>query len=562
MQLSIFSKVRWGALIGAVLFLSACGGGDGSTGPAAAKTLTGVAATGSPVVGEVLLKDSSPSPVHLKAATASDGSFAFNTAGLTPPFMIKTTVAASNLYSLAADSGIYNLTPLTTMAVAQAAGGADLDALYSNHVQTEINAAAAKMSDAVAALHKNLAPLLEQYGVTANILTGQFSANHTGVDALLDAVAISIAKGTVTITNKQNNALVFAAPCTNLAAGSVITGNLPSSSGTPAPASGTSLYTAKCAGCHGAISSPNFKGTASIGAIQSAIAANRGGMGMLSGISTADLQSISDALLAQPATPPAAPPAGSPTTPPVTSTPDGAALYTANCAGCHGALASSSKGGITTVRLQNAISGNVGGMGALASLSAADMQAIASALNPSTPPPTPTPTPVPTPTPTPTPGATPDGAALYATHCAGCHGALAASAKQGITIARLQSAINNGIGNMGSLSKLSVTEVQAIVTALTPTTPTPTPNPTPSPTPTPSPAPACGSCHSIPPATGHHAKHRGEGISCATCHGTGYGTTSASAATHNDGTKNVVGNTGWNAASRSCSNSCHKSKAW
>jgi fibronectin type 3 domain-containing protein len=73
------------------------------------------------------------------------------------------------------------------------------------------------------------------------------------------------------------------------------------------------------------------------------------------------------------------------------------------------------------------------------------------------------------------------------------------------------------------------------------------------------PPPTCGSCHAIPPAMGSHSAHS---FSCATCHGTGYSATTVNATTHMNGVKNVVGTSGWNATSRSCSNSCHGSRSW
>lgn len=60
---------------------------------------------------------------------------------------------------------------------------------------------------------------------------------------------------------------------------------------------------------------------------------------------------------------------------------DGAALYAANCAGCHGALASTGLRGRTAAQIQAAINGNVGGMGFLSILTSAQVQAIATALN-------------------------------------------------------------------------------------------------------------------------------------------------------------------------------------
>ena len=62
--------------------------------------------------------------------------------------------------------------------------------------------------------------------------------------------------------------------------------------------------------------------------------------------------------------------------------PDGAALYTANCAGCHNPLASSVKKGRTALQIQNAINANTGGMGSasLKALTSAQVSAIATAL--------------------------------------------------------------------------------------------------------------------------------------------------------------------------------------
>lgn len=514
-------KVIVTSLAALALSLSLGGCSDyGGTGPAAAKMVTGIAATGAPVVGAVTLKDSSPTPRELTAPTASDGSFSFHVAGLTPPFILRTT-ANTRLYSLASDSGTANLTPLTTMALVQAAAGADLDALYERPLQADIKAVASRMPEAVQAVHIALAPLMETFGCeSTDILSGSFSANHTGMDALLDAVSVTISAGTATVANRQNGAVVFAAPSADLRSGNMVSANMPAPPGPQSPSSGTAIYATKCAGCHGVLVNSNLKGRATVTALQGAIGSNLGGMGILSGLTATDMQAVSDILMTQATSPPAAG-----TAPPVsTPAPDGAALYTANCAGCHGALATSRKLGATVVRVQNALSGNVGGMGFLTSLTAADIQAIVTALNPQgstpapvpAPTPTPTPAPAPTPSPTPTPAPAPDGAALYAANCAGCHGALGNSAKQGITLARLQGAVSNNIGGMGFLSTLTAAQQEAIVTALNPSTtapapspvPTPVPDPTPTPTPTPAPMPS--------PAPDGAALYA---VNCAGCHG-------------------------------------------
>ncbi len=212
-------------------------------------------------------------------------------------------------------------------------------------------------------------------------------------------------------------------------------------------------------------------------------------------------------------------------------TADGPTHYASNCAACHGALASSTKGNATLTRIQNAISGNVGGMGYLSILTTTQLQAIVAALASVAPP---------------APPAATDGPTLYANHCAACHGALASSTKGGATLTRMQSAIGGNVGGMGSLSILSTTQLQAIVAALAPVAPAP--------------SPTCGSCHGLPPKTGEHGEHKSR--SCSTCHGAGYSSTTVNSATHNNGIKEVLASSGWNGTNRSCANSCHGKKTW
>jgi mono/diheme cytochrome c family protein len=63
-----------------------------------------------------------------------------------------------------------------------------------------------------------------------------------------------------------------------------------------------------------------------------------------------------------------------------TSAVDGYALYAANCASCHNAIATSTRLGVSASVIQSAISGNDGGMGSLSTLTATQIQAIAAVL--------------------------------------------------------------------------------------------------------------------------------------------------------------------------------------
>jgi mono/diheme cytochrome c family protein len=138
-----------------------------------------------------------------------------------------------------------------------------------------------------------------------------------------------------------------------------------------------------------------------------------------------------------------------------------------------------------------------------------------------------------------------DGPTLYATYCGNCHGALGGSTKGGATAASIQAAISGNVGGMGSLSTLSATQVSAIANALATIPPTSAP---------------CGSCHAIPPASGEHGEHRR--LSCASCHGVGYSSSSVSAVTHNNGGVDLNSTIGWASVSKTCSNSCHGKKSW
>ncbi len=162
------------------------------------------------------------------------------------------------------------------------------------------------------------------------------------------------------------------------------------------------------------------------------------------------------------------------TSPSLGGTIDGAALYNNYCSGCHGPLASSSKLGATPAMIQTAIASNFGGMGQFSNLTADQILAISVALGGATPSPTSTPTPTTTPTPTPV---STDGATLYATYCAGCHGPLATSSKLGATAAMIQTGIST-VGAMSGLSTLTTAQIDAIAAALSTGATTTTPLPT------------------------------------------------------------------------------------
>ncbi len=200
----------------------------------------------------------------------------------------------------------------------------------------------------------------------------------------------------------------------------------------PAPTDGPALYANSCAGCHGPLAtSSKLNRTAS--QIQAAINANTGGMGGLSGLTPTNIQAIAVALAGGGGTPP----------PPTPAT--GATLYSNNCSGCHGPLATSSKLNRTATQIQTAINANTGGMGGLSSLTPTNVQAIADALAGGGTTPTPT-----------------TGEQRYISLCQSCHGfnGTGGSAKAIVGVSASQ--ITNAVNAIGAMTSITLAGTDAV----------------------------------------------------------------------------------------------------
>jgi hypothetical protein len=204
------------------LFVTACGGGDGGSvsfndaTAVAVQPVSGVAAAGTVISGTVYLRDSATNPTQLSRPIAADGSFSFNVAGMTKPYMLKAAGTANGksytIYSLATDIGTVNINPLTNLIVSSASGGADLAAIYSNIQATDILSMATKLPQAVSDVETGLASLLQLYSLSSiNPVTDAYVADHTGLDGMFDAVDFNVSNGTVAITNRDTNSVIYSA---------------------------------------------------------------------------------------------------------------------------------------------------------------------------------------------------------------------------------------------------------------------------------------------------------------------------------------------------------------
>ena len=201
------------ALLSALLF--GCGGGGGGSSSAPSSTIiSGTAAAGAPVVGIVTIRDSS-NPVKEKTAPIdSTGKYTVDVAGMVGPFMLRAEGRVAgrhySMYSGALQSdtgGTINITPLTDLVMSNIAGQI-ADNLFANNANFASAITAANLQTEQAELRALLLPVLSELGLSATVdlLRITFNANHTGVDALLDALRVTIDPATASalITNIIN----------------------------------------------------------------------------------------------------------------------------------------------------------------------------------------------------------------------------------------------------------------------------------------------------------------------------------------------------------------------
>jgi Putative Ig domain len=207
-----------------------------------ATAISGTAATGAPITGAmnaaVTLKDSSSPAKTVSTTTDANGKYSFTPAqiqGFTPPFMLEVAyqVGGANYYlhsavtaeDAASGNATINITPLTDLVIANL-GNEIAAKIFANGNYSSLLTKTA-LDGGVAALDTLLQPVLVQLGVSASVdlLRQSFAANGQGLDAVLDALKVTVDPATKAeiITNRLTNSSVSgtlsAPPTTALAAG-------------------------------------------------------------------------------------------------------------------------------------------------------------------------------------------------------------------------------------------------------------------------------------------------------------------------------------------------------
>jgi Fibronectin type III domain len=194
------------------VMIAGCGGGGGEG--VSSQVVSGVAATGAPLAGEVKIKDSLTPAQEKTTVIGSDGSFAFDVTDMKGPFILRATGQADGeahtLHSFADNTGIANINPLTNVAVASAAGVDDPAKVFENPDRDKLNKIKSNLPASVAEILDKLKPLLKIFNAdNIDPFRGDYKADHTHLDGLFDNVKITLVDGTLTITSKKAGAVIF-----------------------------------------------------------------------------------------------------------------------------------------------------------------------------------------------------------------------------------------------------------------------------------------------------------------------------------------------------------------
>ena len=204
------SNKLFGVLAVASAFvLSACGsgGGSGTATNTSASTISGVAASGAPVSQGMGYALDASTGNKTSFVSDANGAYSVNLSGQTGPFLIRvrgltTSGAMVDLYSLASTSNFgatVNVTPLSDIVVGYAAGKRtdELEAACTATLAScpaLLNGIIANLALSSTQIIQALpASVLSAFSIdpaTFNPITTTFTANHSGADALLDALQV------------------------------------------------------------------------------------------------------------------------------------------------------------------------------------------------------------------------------------------------------------------------------------------------------------------------------------------------------------------------------------
>ena len=586
-----FAAITVLSLVTLGLMLAGCGGSGGVS----SQVVSGTAAVGAALSGQVSLKDSSTPPQQKTTVIGSDGSFAIDVTGMKAPFVLQAKGSAGGtdykLQSFAAGTGTANINPLSNIIVANAAGDYDPADVFEKSYLEKSRRIETNLSQTVSILLSKLQPLLKQYNAEqTNPITSRYIVNHLDLDDMFDNVQITVANGIISIINKRSGAVIFTGEISDIASGVFDGGALPPAAAAPAAPAGlaavggtgqvtlswTSVSNATTYNVYYATTSGVTKtsgtkiSSVSTPYVQTGLTAGTTYYYVVTAVNSAgESEASAQASAATASTSPLPTVPAAPTgviatggTNQVTlswsptSTATAYNVYYATTSGVTKAngtkIANASSPAVLTGLAAGTTYYHIVTAENSAGEGAASVQVAATTL---------------TTTPAPTAPAAPAGVSAAG---AVNQVTISWSAVSGATSYNIYYATASGVTKTSG-SKISNASSPYIQTGLSAGTTYyyivtaansagESAASAQASAATDAPALVCGTCHAIPPATGQHSFHISAGYTCLTCHGTGYSSTTVNAATHNNGVVNVVTSINWNGIS--CAPACHGSRTW
>jgi hypothetical protein len=184
----------------AVVFAGCGGSGGGSDDPAPVvpetHVLSGTAASGAPIIGQVTIKDATGT---LRAVDIeANGHYSVDVSDLTAPFLLRAAgeVGGRRVTLLSAATsadldGTINITPFTDLIVANIAGQVATAYFESGNFST---LSTEQLNAAKTTLTQRLQPILTSMGISDSfdLLRTSFNADRSGFDAVMDVVSVTV----------------------------------------------------------------------------------------------------------------------------------------------------------------------------------------------------------------------------------------------------------------------------------------------------------------------------------------------------------------------------------
>jgi hypothetical protein len=585
------------------VMIAGCGGGGGGEG-VSSEVVSGVAATGAPLAGEVKIKDSSTPALEKTTVIDSDGFFAFDVTDMKRPFILRATGRADGeahtLHSFAENPGTANINPLTNAAVASAAGVDDPAKIFDNPDHEKLNKIKARLSASVAEVLGKLKPLLRKFNAeNRDPVRGEYKADHNHLDGLFDNVNITLVDGILTIINKITGVVIFTGKISDIKNGELTDndddlpnpGAIPEEPDDVTAIGGDGQVTISWKAVGNATSyniywSTNAKvtpnsGTQIAGAtspyVQTGLATGTKYHYIVAAVNSAGEGEASDEVSATTTSAPAPTPTV-PAAPTGVQATGGTKQVTVSWPAVSGATSynlywSATAGitkttgeqisGATSPTVQNGLTDATTYYYIVTAVNSAgesdpSVQVAAATLSSSSSPTVPSaPTDVAA-----TGGANQvtvswsavSGASSYNLYWSTTSGVATSTGTKlaGTTSPYVQTGLADSTAYYYIVTAQNVAGEGAASAQASATTNAAAPPP----------PPVCGTCHAIPPVVGRHTLHASGSVSCSFCHGSGYSPTTVDSATHMNGTIDIAGGMGWNATLRSCNPSCHGSQNW